>query len=103
MTIALVFLLFVSGSFAFAAEINRRARLEAEAEAIRQSHWLHHNLRAIRAQLGYAFPEAESICNSLETAFPARCTVDLDGLERHLLRLRREHNAAVLARKDGVL
>lgn len=87
-----------------------RARIAAQADVIILKNWLHYNLRAIRAQVAYVCPEAESVCNSLETALPGRCAVDLVGLERHLMALRRCHNeqvaegaAALLVRADNSL
>jgi hypothetical protein len=100
-TLPWVLLLLVLAAGVIYCGRQRRARLAAAAEAERLNHWLHHNLRAIRSQVDYFCPEAVSVCNSLERALPARCVVDADGLERHLITLRRARNAAVLAGHDG--
>lgn len=76
-----------------------RRLLAAQADAAALRHWLLHNLRAIRAKTDYAFPEAVTLCNSLEMALPTRSLVDVDGLERHLCALRRKHNFRII---DGV-
>ena len=57
---------------------------------------LHHNLRAIRACVGYAFPQAVAVCNALETTLAARCRVDATNLERVLIAQQRTHNARLL-------
>lgn len=57
---------------------------------------VHHNLRAIRAQIGHAFPEAVAVCNALESSLQARCRVNVAQLERTLITHRRTHNAALL-------
>lgn len=68
----------------------RRAREERD-HVVR---WLHHACRSIRAMLDHRFPEVTSVCNSLETALPKLARIDLEGLEKHLSRLRLQYHRA---------
>lgn len=101
--------IFFAGAFlsfvlmAMAGNALRRQRDAARAELDLAERCLHHNIRAVRAATAYAFPEAESVCNTLETAFLARARADVAGLDRHLCELRRKHNDALIAGREPQL
>lgn len=69
---------------------------DARAERERLEGWVTHNLRSIRIQIAYGFPEAVAVCDALEKALPARGKVPTEVLEKQLLVIRRKHNRDLL-------
>jgi hypothetical protein len=93
---ACVTLLAVVAALLWQLKTERVGLRAVQADHTRLQLCLSHNLRAVRAMVGYGFPEAVAVCTALETAVQARCRVDLTLLERTLMVHRRAHNAALL-------